>query len=380
MHEGNETKSAPPIEAFFFLKTKFENAGDALINHQLIRIVSQTVPVTVEASLAPEHFIQNMQLENVQGVEISRRGLAYLAITMLKRRARGIRPVLFLMPGGNSGEKSRKLFWLNEAYTGFLAFLRMLGINIVSVGASYENLGVRYQRIIRHRLKLASKVIVRDQISAGELAKAGVTIDGILPDLAFGLDFACKEGPNSLVSQPTGMIAFSFRTDEPYYSTAKIKQMISKILADFPEAPIKFVAQVESDIPFMKELYAFHSPLHHAPVSFVDITASLSEFRDKAYGDVTVLFSNRLHALLLGLAAGSIPVACLHQGYDQKIRGVFDMCGLSNCIADIDTSNLQKLYYDDFQVSSDAIASIKGASSLLTTGITDILYELQNEK
>ena len=55
---------------------------------------------------------------------------------------------------------------------------------------------------------------------------------------------------------------------------------------------------------------------------------SIESARD-IYGQYDIVYSNRLHVLLLAMSAGAYAVPVLSAGQSQKIRGVFEDLGLS---------------------------------------------------
>ncbi|MBW6506881.1 MAG: polysaccharide pyruvyl transferase family protein [Rhodobacteraceae bacterium] len=365
----------PKIGAFFFLKTKFDNIGDALINQQLISIAAETAPVVVDRSLAPDVFVRNLGLQTSDRVTIIRSGMLGLALQMIRLRFAGGRPIMFLTPGGNSKEKSLKLYLVNELFTAFLALLWLCGVRFLAIGSSYETLGARYRRLARHRLALASRVYVRDRRSRAELASAGIVVDGILPDLAFGLEFDTPQ-----IAQVPPVIGFSFRADEPHYSEELIALGVRQVLDRHPQSPVKFVAQVATDLPFMHRLFEDAKAGHGGAVSFVDLTTSLWAFRAQAYGDCAVLFSNRLHALLLGLAAGATPVACLHPTHDMKIRGVFEEFGLSGSLFDLNAEGLPPMDWVRLAPSKTTMSRIHQAGQELRDGISRAMHAVAGQE
>lgn len=356
------------VRAFFFMKTRFENIGDALINRELLKLVSARVPVTVDLSRAPEPFAQNLDLAALPDAHVTRHGLAALVFAMLRARRAGITPVYFLMPGGNRGEKSWPLFAANMAYNVFLGLLRKAGIQLVQTGVSFEHLGPRYGRVIRDRARTLSRIYVRDRLSADLLERLGIRPDGILPDLAFNVSFDTDRLERQKTGPVEGTIGLSFRTGASHATEAQVRGIVDDLAARFPGRPLKFVAQVKSDLPLMQALARDYAKGGGRVVSFFDMTADLS-LSAEAYGDCAIVFSNRLHVLLLSLSMGAIPAAVIQKDGDLKIRGVFEAIGLASCLFDIDGLPMVLALH----VSDESLARIAAQKAALEAGTKDML-------
>src|SRR5262249_51866795 len=134
--------------AFINIHTQFENAGDALILRELVKIVSSRAPVDVYLGQAPDSFVQQLDLGGNNSV-IAHRGESVVRLIrdVLKARLGGSRCYLFLTPGAANGERSRKQFLIDLVRLVSVGILAVARVRICQVGVSFENIGPRHARL-----------------------------------------------------------------------------------------------------------------------------------------------------------------------------------------------------------------------------------------
>lgn len=365
------TPSGPIEKVYILLQTAFENVGDALINKQLIDIVSASTPLVIDVSRAPSEFLSSLALESNPNVTIQRGGIVRLATNMLSAKFGGKRVAFLLMPGGNRGEKAWPKYVANRLYNQLLRLLSLLGVEILQVGVSYENLGPRYAKVIRERASLMKRLVVRDQLSKDYLTNLNIATHGILPDLAFNLEFDFDRLLDSSALAENDVSAFSFRTGKGFLSETQVRDFVAVAVTTLPTRKFRFVSQVKSDRGLMQDLC---EDLQKSGVDaeFADFSEDLSLYT-ATYSDCRVIFSNRLHALLLATASGVRPVAVLRAGADQKIRGVFDAIEMTDRILDFDNSSADLSPISARPVSATSASRIADMKSQLVRGVTALL-------
>ncbi|MFN3685262.1 polysaccharide pyruvyl transferase family protein [Salinarimonas sp.] len=360
--------------AYILLQTAFENVGDALINRQLIEILSRDVEVVIDVSRAPAPFLANLALDARAGITLRRGGLLALVREMIRARQAGKNVLFVLMPGGNRGEKRYDKYVMNRAYNRFLWLMTRFGVRIVQIGASYEALGPRYERLVRERARLMHRLIVRDRLSADYLSHLGVVSHGILPDLAFNLEVDYARLSTAPAPEFAKTIAFSFRTGRGFLSKDEVRDVVAATISAFPEARFKFVSQVESDAAFMKELAEDCRGRIGKAASHEDFSQQLDRYRE-VYGDCGLLISNRLHALLLGLSVGVQPLAVLRPAGDVKIRGVFESIGLKDRLLDAPVTPLDLSPFQHATIDAGSIADLRDTRRRLQDGIRALIAQ-----
>jgi polysaccharide pyruvyl transferase WcaK-like protein len=188
---------------------------------------------------------------------------------------------------------------------------------------------------------------VRDERSASCLRDAGISYDGILPDLSFNL--FRTHVPQS---KEVRTVCLSFRTDQFPTQLDRIKRFLEQLLQLLPEqAEIRLLAQVVRDIPGMQALQMWlETRLLRRPHLFINCESIAQN--ESLFRLCDVVFSNRLHVLLLGGSVCGRVVACV-DGYQPKIDGVFRMHKLSAAILHVEEELTEASFRSATQVAID---------------------------
>lgn len=318
---------------FLNIKTQFDNAGDALIIRELIRLTSERAHVEVYLSRAPDSFRTMLDVDKMPTATAHENGGFFsIILAMLIARINGEDVHYLLIPGGLNGERSLKQTLSGLISLLIFCLLKLVSIKVSQVGISLERIGKRHAFLLRLRSKLIYATAVRDQFSeayAKDTLKINIT--GRVPDLALNL---FRKDPLVKQNGP-GKIAFSFRTDKDLSSAEKIERLTMWVAQNTPsDVQLCFIAQVGRDLDFMSALQSKVNEAYPNRSCVLDVSNDIYDAQD-AYTSVSVLFSNRLHALLLGLRSGARPAAFIDSALDIKIRGVFEDAGITGQIFDI---------------------------------------------
>lgn len=349
-------KRSPGTRAFINIQTQFENAGDALILRELIKLVSARVPTEVYHGAAPWSFVDQLDLTANTSTSTHADGaLVKLVRDLLRARLGGWRCYLFLTPGAPNGERTRKQTATDLLRIGLLVFLRLVGVRICQVGVSFEHIGPRHARLLRWRSRLLFASAPREPIGYKYAKDLGVRVTGMMPDLAFNLfSVPSGRGPG-----PANALAFSFRVDKDAGTRARVKQIVLDVVnASTPGEQLIFVAQVGRDVHFMREVAEMADQARPGQVRFVDCHSDI-EKAIATYSECRAVLSNRLHALLPALWGGAAPIALTVPELDPKISGVFTSIGLEGRVFDIravEYKEIQPLMSHP-QFAGDAVAS-----------------------
>ena len=300
---------------FFSANTQFDNAGDALINRELLKVLRRHGVVRVARSGAPDAFVRQLRLEEGE-LRYKGRPELWLAASIegLKARFFGARhPVLVLTPGDPGGPLD-----LDALVRGTL----ILALNLV--GVRIVRLGVSINRMTRSRLLL--EAFLSRFLYAVRYARYAFTDDRAkqwLPQcrLFSGL-FACTPARREFKQRDTSVarVIVSLRNDNldgdgKRALIAKVGQVIEALADGQRTVELHFLAQVGTDRHFMRELAARYGG---------PSTCMLTEEQDldrlaEHYSSTDIIVSNRLHALLFASANGAVPFGLLTPEKNKKI-------------------------------------------------------------
>lgn len=323
--------SGMPAATFFLrLNIQFENLGDVLINRELIKLVGQFGRVIIDEGNCPIYLrtlLRTIPLPDVEFVASRHAFLWALTREQLSRRS-----CFYVMcPGGMGGELGIVGFAKRLAQLPVIAAMRIMGLRFIQVGASYDTLGSRFATFLRLRAPMLSAHHVRDEWSVGHLQSWKISVDGLLPDLAFNMFEKPASAPG-----PIHTICLSFRTDQSSTQLERIQHFIDQLVALVPpQTTICLLAQVYRDVAGMKALQTWLEVRTQRRavllVNCENIEQNLDFLRN-----CDVVFSNRLHVLLLGAAACGRMVACVDE-QQPKIEGLFHTLQLGAAILRMDT-------------------------------------------
>jgi hypothetical protein len=331
---GTSDSGRPPAGrplSFVRLATQFENAGDCLINRELVRLLSERGDLCLDVGRCPADFARQVAAGTAGGLLHSVRRGFY--IQMLLARLRGRRCLWFLTPGAVSGgckASGRLSRWVRDLP---LLWASMLGVRICQIGVSFGGMSADHLSVWRRRRKYLSVLSPRDTISVEYLERCGLRCDGCVPDLAFNLfvrDGASGEGPAGL----QGTAGFSFRTDQ-YPGQAEEVAGLARAICHAAGREMRWipVVQVARDLPGMETLRA---TLHGCGVSVAPVLECHHdlEYCFRIYRGVSPVVSNRLHVLLMAASQGSRILAVAGGPTGSKIEGVFRDLGMSEALVD----------------------------------------------
>lgn len=314
---------------FFKIKTQYENLGDALINRELIELMSESGELLINANKVPRNFLTQLKVDSKR---ISLLSSLSFYFKMLSKAIFSSAPVyLFLNPGGYGGEISAVSFVKKYLMYCFLSFLSLCNVRICHIGISYTSLGNRHAAILSRVTKRLFFNAVRDKISWDYAQQSKLTVSKILPDLALNL-------PTDFSGHNRGTdYFFSFRNSkEPNFLT-RVGEFINETVTE------KSVSLVGYQVAFDKktnESLVNGSNIENKQV--ISLTLSLDD-NVAFYSTCKYVLSNRLHVLLLALSAGAIPVAVINKKENAKIVGIFDSLGLSHCLIESSELSFEKV-------------------------------------
>ncbi|WP_162935665.1 polysaccharide pyruvyl transferase family protein [Tsuneonella amylolytica] len=323
----------PPL-FFMTIATQFENVGDALIHRELIRLAASHGPVVVDWSRCPEWFRETLDITRIPSVTtITDRTAFYRRI--LISRLHGKRCILLLKPGAYFGP--RGFGELHAALVlGFNKLLALAGVEFMQFGASYERLDKANARFLRRKSRLYAAHFVRDEQSLYYARSLGMSISGLLPDLALAMLAENAPGSTARADGPI-TIGLSFRIGQFDGQEATILLFINLLVQTIGVEAIRrfvIVSQVEWDTTFADTLERIVSERFGIPVESVATWRSIAQTRE-TYAECDLIFSNRLHALLTGASVCPHVVGLVDGDANRKIVGAFEAIGWGDNLLDI---------------------------------------------
>lgn len=316
---------------FYSAKTQFSNAGDALINRELIGLLRERGRIVAISGGAPSAFIAEVGLresELVPGKE------ARLILEAVTAGIRGRRAYLVQTPGdmGSGGGIGPAL--LRAAVTPMLA---LFGVRIIHVGASLSETSPFKLSLLAWRSRFMQGFGLRDPRSLKTAKSSGFKNIHYFPDLAFGLEIR----PQVSKGTSGARLALSFRGDQLAESDREaLLSVLSQSLEKLPAiASVKVVVQVDKDLEFarriMGALARWKPELEH--------TLSIEALRS-AYAETDIILTNRLHALLLAALSGAAPVAVVDSERNKKVVGLLEGLGLADLVCGLSDSDFLALF------------------------------------
>ncbi len=330
------------INTIFYKTTAdFDNTGEVLIYRNLLNFLRKYGNVVIDDGCK----ISPLFLERLGVVEKERLGyftslpfIIYLIYRSLKSFMSN-EQIWFVTGVGEHNVVGWKYITKNIIAFILLLLLRSCGVKILRIGMSMR-FGGNLEGLSE---KLLSSVInfyyVRDSISYYNCKHSGVEKCQQAPDLSWGGFYGNSDRKTS-----TNNILVSFRdfcVSESGKETYK-KELLSKILLliDYYLAEswckkIYLTYQCDVDADFMREIYEMRKDSRVCMINELITLDNAEEY----YGKVDMIFSNRLHVLLLGYKFGA-PTFCLSNIEEhKKIVGVLRDNGLIGALLDIKMDN-----------------------------------------
>ena len=296
------------MAAFMSLKTQYENLGDEVINSILLQEIAKRTQVNALSADVPQWYLQNVR----DNIGLAGANVRYFddqrAFTTALLCA-GVRPPkswVFTACGDVSGEQSDYKRDLSFTLLQYLPWLRL-----ASVGASYSSVSPSKARLLRLASQRSKGISVRDSLSQSLLAEKQVKVDRV-PDLAFKMPW------RSTGFEPVRAL-FSFRQIAGR-NEATFTALLKKAVEELNEVglPSAMTWQVGRDEEYCRCLAEkIGIPIKAPPDPHARVKAMC-----QVYDGAALVFSNRLHVLLVAASRGAVPIALLHKS-ERKIRGIF---------------------------------------------------------
>jgi polysaccharide pyruvyl transferase WcaK-like protein len=138
------------------------------------------------------------------------------------------------------------------------------------------------------------------------------------------------------------------------------------------ECSIQIAYQVGADRQFAHELYQL---LHKQfeKISLIDELITLDN-APSFYSQAQMLFSNRLHALLLAYKYGAVPFAFIDKTNQQKIVGIFEDTDLEGLLISLDDVNISSFSIPYNSLLIEKISSVENKNNIIINNIISNIF------
>lgn len=256
-----------------------------------------------------------------------------------------------------------------------LALLKLLGVKVVRIGMSMHIAGLLPKFSERILSMFVDHYYVRDSLSQRMCRDAGVKCAKIAPDLSWAYAVDCQKIDDES-SEVTNCI-FSFRSSLYKGDISKIENLkeaiviLAHTLIRQYGCSIQITYQVGTDANFAHELYQTLSR-QHDNVFLVEELITL-ENAGSFYGHAQLVFSNRLHTLLLSYKYGAVPIGFIDKSNQKKIVGIFEDVGLEDLLIDFEYVKRASFGFPHVR---DAINKIRDVEKKNRTELQNILNNI----
>lgn len=337
---------------FYQTKTQFSNAGDALINRELIGLLRHYGKIHANCGKnIPGEFVKSLDIKDEEKIETSSVGW-FLFILKCAFVSKFKKDKVFIFSGLGDAHGGRiKAVVKNYVASLVLLIYRIFGVRIVRIGRSYGKLTKAMEISERFRSLFVTDCYVRDTQSLEYCKKIGLKKVNLCPDMSWLLRHKVEQ----LNKNKAIFLTFkgsTYNNTDAEYEEAVITQcnhMLSFFRQVYGEALKVYVGyQVKADKQLCHKIYEqFHAEYN---MIFMEEQMKLDTM-DKVYSKVDFHISNRMHSLLFGYKYGSLPIALIDTNKHIKIVATYRDCGLENLMVDV--------FNDEFSKKAEKIVENK---------------------
>lgn len=324
---------------FCSAKTQYDNLGDLIINKTLIEQLRNYGNVIVNEQGIPDSFLQELSLKEEERASTYKQRFRLLVLLLsLKSLLVPNQNVYYVMQPGHVYGSSIKFSVLQMFEILYMSILRLLGVRVYRFGVSlgpFSPISVFLERSLSHLISFYS---VRETISKDYAKKIGIQKVQSFPDLAWLMNDNADYDP-LLLDLDEGYVVFSFRSST--LGSGNTEEYAKKLYAVLDEIvhlvyhkwskKLVISYQVQGDYNFCREIRNRYSSSYE--IVFVEERIRTQTMKC-LYSRASIVFSNRLHVLLIAMFYNSLGVAIIDMQKHNKITGILSDAGLLDLIVD----------------------------------------------
>lgn len=330
----------------------YDNLGDLVITKVLLTNLRNYGHVIVNIKGVPDWYCQQLELTEEEKASSYKLPFPILVLLFRLRTLIDSNANIYLLmrPGhvfGSGFSNSIKMFM--SAIYCFV--MKILGVRICRFGTSIGPFSSLMQIGEKWKSNAMYFYSARDTISANYAKKIGIDKVEIFPDMAWLIK---KQNANDnlawLMQTPNAnkqpihvdgdYVVFSFRDtfrefNNPEYKNnlcATLDSIVQLVCVEWGKTLV-IAHQVDWDYEFCKWLSDRYQ--NSCKIVFIERYID-SQYMYDLYSGAFMVFSNRLHVLLLAMLCGALSMAVVERASEHKITGIFSDAGLSRLIVDID--------------------------------------------
>lgn len=354
-HLSTLLKSSETI-IFYRAQTQYDNLGDLIINRILLNKLREHGRVLVDLRGVPNWYLKQLEIADHEQANQYKWKINYLVLFAAIRSIFSFekqKVYLIEPPGHRYGKLSLKQLKAGLLTLVYYCIFRLIGVRICMFGVSIGPCSQTAEVLEQWRSKLLYFYSVRDSISQSYARQIGIRQVEQFPDLAWLMDGSVNESNNqfnSFLLPQADYVVFSFREQtHNLIQSLKYQQQlyqtldaIAALVCQTWSKKLVICYQVEMDHVFCQHLAERYNTRH--TVLFVKERVDLNSMQS-LYGGAFMVFSNRLHVLMLAMAFGSIPIAVIDKMNHHKITGIFQDADLTHLLIDLNdrTDRLSQL-------------------------------------
>ena len=361
------------VKIYYCAYTAKGNLGDLLITKYLIEELARYGDVYVDCHGMPEDFCRVIFDTDSTSVKDFERyyGISFRSANILKV-IRTLNRQGFTHFCDNPGPRipfHMPLHRLLTKMTGksipFLFLNKRIKRYSLGIDLNYSQKGI-LARLNKWHFGKIDVLGVRSVANTDRLRKSLSNVIYV-PDMAF---LYPKFQPN-LFDTRRNKIALSFRRVEEY------KQLVHDVrgicnVSDRLGIEVDILFQVDEDGPFCRQLY---QEANGRNVHFVE--KAVDYYSVEIYQRYDIVFSNRLHVLLMAAMNGAIPCGLIsHDRKESKIKDIFNSVFNSQLlyyIEDFDENVFLSMYENQDAVKKEVRTSVSGQKELCQTTLRNLL-------
>ena len=348
---------------FYKTTANFDNTGEVLIYKSLLELLRQQGKIIVNDSAKIQPlFLNRIGIKDEEKLS-NNTSLSFIPamIFFALKSLFSSTKINFVTGVGEHVVSGYKDILKNIISFFFLLLLRILNVKVIRIGMSMRFSG-KFEAWSERLLALVfNYYYVRDSLSLQYCRNAGISKCRLAPDLSWAY---VADSPSTISKRYIIFSLRNFASKENQFEyathlTKVVVALIDSILRKNPKQQILFTYQVNKDFPFMQQLYEACKD-YHTNITLVSDLITL-ENAQEYYGNSSLVFSNRLHILLLAYKYHALTVGLTDIAEHVKIKGIFEDARLANHLIDINQTfaKIETNYEKLSEHSQDEVQAIK---------------------
>ncbi|MBS9393199.1 MAG: polysaccharide pyruvyl transferase family protein [Dolichospermum sp. LBC05a] len=335
---------------FYSAKTQYQNLGDMIINREMLLQLRPYGKLIVDDKGVPEWFCKDLEINSDErssnhGISFENLIIWYAFKAFFQKKYK----IYFVIkPGHFYGEFK----FINLFKLFYFAIIKILGVRICRFGASIGPFTKTMDFLEKLKSKFMYFYSVRDSISKEYADQIHIEKVELFPDLAWLIKTPNGKSESSESVKIDGKyVIFSFRNStmtnnlqtsiehKNHFKNHFFKTLdqIVDLVCQTLSYNLVISYQVDSDIHLCQDIMERYK--NSCNVILIEERINNLQCAYDLYSGADIVFSNRLHVLMLAMLSGALPVGVLDVGKHSKITGIFNDAKLTKLLIDVYSQN-----------------------------------------